>query len=524
MWAWSMAGAAALDPAHARSPAGLVAREARWRPNSAALGDGDVRGDRRTRAGGRHPRESRGDPPAGAGRCAKGSRRPARRLADRLRRSGVVTFEDLLVATEGLLASAPRVRHELRRRIDQLMVDEFQDTDDTQCRIVSLARPRRQPRASRPGLFIVGDPKQSIYGWRRADLAAYDAFKARVAERRWPGPAAGVQLPLGAPDSRRGRAPGEAGHGTRRSASSRRSSRSRRPTRRTDDPGFATGRWSAVEHWLAWPTDATTGEVVTWTRTSADAAVVEAANLAADIRRLHDEAGVAWGDDRACCCGPPPPRRWCSTASAGGRPVRGRARARVLPPARGGRGGGAGALCPRTGRPDRAADRAALGRRRRPRRRPRAALGIRSAGGCRRPAGGRCPDHGGGRLLPCSRRGRGADRPARVSRAAWVADRGARRRRDDRGAARVGPPRPPRSLRRAAADAVAGGGDRVGALPRPVPPRAPRAVLRRAGGRARDRRTAACHRWRDSSGERSSRAATASSPPHPMWRPTRSTS
>ena len=103
------------------------------------------------------------------------------RLRERLRGSGIVSYADLLVSAERLLASTARVRAEIRRDIDQLMVDEFQDTDDTQCRIVRWLA-LDGARGRRPGLFIVGDPKQSIYGWRRADLAAYDAFKTTVAD------------------------------------------------------------------------------------------------------------------------------------------------------------------------------------------------------------------------------------------------------------------------------------------------------------------------------------------------------
>jgi len=214
------------------------------------------------------------------------------RLRERLRRSGIVSYEDLLVSAERLLASAARVRAEIRRDIDQLMVDEFQDTDDTQCRIVRWLA-LDGARGRRPGLFIVGDPKQSIYGWRRADLAAYDAFKTTVAEE------GGLIRPLV------------------------RNFRSVRPIldevervvervmleetgvqprfqaleategRRTD-LGFAGASWSAVEHWLAWPSDPSTGEIDV-AASGGDANLLEARSLAADIRRLHDEAEVKWG-------------------------------------------------------------------------------------------------------------------------------------------------------------------------------------------------------------------------------------
>jgi ATP-dependent exoDNAse (exonuclease V) beta subunit len=58
----------------------------------------------------------------------------------------------------------------------QLLVDEFQDTDVLQCEILR-ALALDEPEQPRPVLFLVGDPKQSIYGWRNADLRAYQQLR-----------------------------------------------------------------------------------------------------------------------------------------------------------------------------------------------------------------------------------------------------------------------------------------------------------------------------------------------------------
>ncbi|MDX1999412.1 MAG: UvrD-helicase domain-containing protein [Thermoanaerobaculia bacterium] len=102
---------------------------------------------------------------------------------------GVATFEDLLVGARSLLLEQPAVARRVRGRITQLLVDEFQDTDAVQCDLVA-ALALTGPADERPGLFVVGDPKQSIYGWRNADLRAYDAFRQRLTA------AGGQVLPL----------------------------------------------------------------------------------------------------------------------------------------------------------------------------------------------------------------------------------------------------------------------------------------------------------------------------------------
>ncbi len=92
----------------------------------------------------------------------------------RQRARGRVTYADLLRLAVRLL-DRPGVAASLRRGIRQLLVDEFQDTDELQCQLVRRLALEGEP-GERPGLFLVGDPKQSIYGWRRARLSVYRRF------------------------------------------------------------------------------------------------------------------------------------------------------------------------------------------------------------------------------------------------------------------------------------------------------------------------------------------------------------
>ncbi|MCB0218098.1 MAG: UvrD-helicase domain-containing protein, partial [Chrysiogenetes bacterium] len=97
----------------------------------------------------------------------------------RLRAEGIETFAALLRDTRDLLAGDEVLRGHVRQRFDQLLVDEFQDTDPVQYEIIEYLA-LDGPSFERPGLFLIGDPKQSIYGWRGADLGAYARFIARV--------------------------------------------------------------------------------------------------------------------------------------------------------------------------------------------------------------------------------------------------------------------------------------------------------------------------------------------------------
>ena len=64
--------------------------------------------------------------------------------------------------------------------MDLLLVDEFQDTSAVQCRLVEqIMNLNTDTNKHTPILFIVGDPKQSIYGWRNADISAYFEFCKR---------------------------------------------------------------------------------------------------------------------------------------------------------------------------------------------------------------------------------------------------------------------------------------------------------------------------------------------------------
>ncbi len=108
--------------------------------------------------------------------------------AERRRHEGAVTFHDLLVLTRDVLRRDAGVRGRLHDRFPMVLIDEFQDTDPLQVEIACLVAgqrndpvPERWSQIEVPdgGLFFVGDPKQSIYRFRRADVQLY----AEVGER-----------------------------------------------------------------------------------------------------------------------------------------------------------------------------------------------------------------------------------------------------------------------------------------------------------------------------------------------------
>ena len=108
----------------------------------------------------------------------------SRKFREDFIRMGYLTFDAQLARARNLLRDHPDVRGELKRRIRHLLLDEFQDTDPIQYEIVfylaeepeSIAADWREVRLEPGKLFVVGDPKQSIYKFRGADIEAYTAL------------------------------------------------------------------------------------------------------------------------------------------------------------------------------------------------------------------------------------------------------------------------------------------------------------------------------------------------------------
>ncbi len=99
--------------------------------------------------------------------------------ADRRRRNAL-SFNDLLIVTARMLRTNADVRRALRQKYRWLFVDEFQDTDPVQAEIMFWLA-AEDDGTLRPGsLFVVGDPKQSIYRFRRADIEIYNDVRARL--------------------------------------------------------------------------------------------------------------------------------------------------------------------------------------------------------------------------------------------------------------------------------------------------------------------------------------------------------
>jgi exodeoxyribonuclease V beta subunit len=100
-------------------------------------------------------------------------------LATRKRRLGVFDFDDQLARLRDSLrgAQASAAAERLRRRCQVVLVDEFQDTDPVQWEILRTTFHGRVP------LVLIGDPKQSIYAFRGADVVAYADAVSTAGER-----------------------------------------------------------------------------------------------------------------------------------------------------------------------------------------------------------------------------------------------------------------------------------------------------------------------------------------------------
>ena len=89
---------------------------------------------------------------------------------------GKLDFTDLQLKTRDLLRNNKEIRQTLIERHKYYMVDEYQDTNDLQYELVMLLTNELQSA----NLFIVGDPKQSIYGFRGADVRVFEKTKQKI--------------------------------------------------------------------------------------------------------------------------------------------------------------------------------------------------------------------------------------------------------------------------------------------------------------------------------------------------------
>jgi ATP-dependent helicase/nuclease subunit A len=100
------------------------------------------------------------------------------------RQAGKAGFDDLLFWARDLLRTSAAARDYFRGRFRAVLIDEFQDTDPVQAELALLLTSDDEPGedwrtlACGPGrLSVVGDPKQSIYRFRRADVAVYELVR-----------------------------------------------------------------------------------------------------------------------------------------------------------------------------------------------------------------------------------------------------------------------------------------------------------------------------------------------------------
>jgi ATP-dependent exoDNAse (exonuclease V) beta subunit len=113
-----------------------------------------------------------------------------RDFAEQRREEGKLNFHDLLLFARDCVRNDSAVRRYFRDKFRYILVDEFQDTDPLQVELIAFLaeKPDSAPAMDwrrvelEPGkVFIVGDPKQSIYRFRRADISVYEEAREQIA-------------------------------------------------------------------------------------------------------------------------------------------------------------------------------------------------------------------------------------------------------------------------------------------------------------------------------------------------------
>lgn len=103
----------------------------------------------------------------------------------------LVSFDDLLIKARDLVKQNRQVRTELKQKFKSILIDEFQDTDPIQGELLmflaeqknTFSTHHKKIKLENAKLFVVGDPKQSIYRFRGADISAYDFFTQNMLQQ-----------------------------------------------------------------------------------------------------------------------------------------------------------------------------------------------------------------------------------------------------------------------------------------------------------------------------------------------------
>ena len=82
---------------------------------------------------------------------------------DKMIKNNSIDFDDLLLKTIQVLSSSKSTRDKWRNKYSNILIDEFQDTNDIQFKLVKLLM------GEHTNLYVVGDPDQTIYTWRGAN-------------------------------------------------------------------------------------------------------------------------------------------------------------------------------------------------------------------------------------------------------------------------------------------------------------------------------------------------------------------